>query len=295
MTIQAGRFASMSPAEATGASAAHRFSPSEAALEGFDVIRAHWRVVAGWALFNIVALVAMVVATVVISFGLAAASSSGAVQLSGQLGEIFATVGTAFTEAVVAAGLFRLMLRPQEPGFLHLRLGADELRILGVWALMALAAFLLIGVCAALVLAGRGIGPGAAIAAWLAIVGIGVWLGLRFSLAAVATFAERRFALVSSWRLTRGHAWSLLGMAVLSACVVALLALLAALALMLVMGLSVGFGAMFEGLTDPEGLKSHPIVYLAQLAVQLALFPVAAVLLLAPWVSAYQAFRGEPT
>lgn len=268
-----------------------RFSPSDAALEGFRVIGERWRVVAGWSLFNIIALVAMVILTMVIAFGVAAASSAGAVELSGQLGELVATLGAALTEAILAAGLFRLMLRPEEPGFLHLRIGADELRILGVWAVMFVGAFLLIGVCAALVLAGRGIGPGAAIAIWLAVIGVAVWLALRFSLAAVTTFAERRFSLMASWRLTRGHVWSLLGMAVLSVCVVTLLALLVVLALMLVMSLSVGFGAVMEALTDPEALKSHPGIYLTQLAVQLALFPVAAVLLLAPWVAAYSALR----
>lgn len=271
-----------------------QFSPSDAALEGFRVIGERWRVVAGWSLFNIIALVAMVILTMVIAFGVAAASSAGAVELSGQLGELVATLGAALTEAVLAAGLFRLMLRPEEPGFLHLRIGADELRILGVWAVMFAGAFLLIGVCAALVLAGRGIGPGAAIAIWLGVIVLGAWLALRFSLAAVSTFAERRFNLLASWRLTRGHVWSLLGMAVLSVCVVTLLALLVAMALMLVMSLSVGFGAVMETLTDPEALKSHPGIYLVQLAAQLALFPVAAVLLLAPWVAAYSALREAP-
>jgi hypothetical protein len=269
------------------------FSPSDAALAGFHVIRERWRVVVGWALFNIVALVAMVVLTVIIAFGAAAASSGGAVELSGQLGGLVALLGAALTEAVLAAGLFRLMLRPQEPGFLHLRVGADELRILGVWAVMLVASFLLIGVSAALVTTGRGMGPVGALLAWLIVVGVGGWLALRFSLAAVTTFAERRFTLGASWRLTRGHSWSLLGMAVLSACIVALLALLFTLALMAVLGVTVGFGSVIEAFTDPEAVKSHPGIYLVELTAELALTPVAAVLLLAPWVSAYEALRGD--
>jgi hypothetical protein len=270
------------------------FSPSDAALAGFRVIRERWRDVAGWSLFNVIALVAMVVVTVIIAFGVAAASSGGAVELSGQLGGLVALLGAALTEAVLTAGLFRLMLRPDEPGFLHLRLGADELRLLGVWAVMLIGAFLLMGLTAALVLAGRGLGPLGAVLAWLVIAGLGVWLALRFSLATVATFAERRFAFASSWRVTRGHVWSLLGMAVLSACIVALLAFLFTLALSVVLGLTVGFGSVIDALFDPEALKSHPGLYLVELAAELALTPVAAVLLLAPWVSAYQTLTGEP-
>ncbi|HEV2533466.1 hypothetical protein [Phenylobacterium sp.] len=265
------------------------FSPSDAALEGFRVLRQSWRVVVGWSLFNLIALVALAIVASVATFGAAAASSAGAVQFSGAFGGLLASLGEALTVAVLAGGLFRLMLRPQEPGFLHLRIGADELRIFGVWVVMVVAAFLLAGVCAALVLAGRGIGPGMALVAWGLVVAAGVWLGLRFSLASVVSFAERRFTLMGSWRLTRGQVWPLLGMTVLSSCVVALMALLVAIVLMLAMGFSVGFGAVFEAMGDADALATHPGLYLAQLAAQLVLFPAALVLLLAPWVSAYAA------
>ncbi|MDB5476061.1 MAG: hypothetical protein JWP49_1572 [Phenylobacterium sp.] len=270
------------------------FSPSDAAMAGFRVIGERWRVVVGWSLFNVVALVAMVVLTVIVAFGVAAASSGGAVALSGELGGLVALLGAALTEAVLAAGLFRLMLRPDQPGFLHLRLGADELRILAVWGVMLAGVFLLIGVSAVVVAAGRKLGPLGGVAAWLAVAAGGLWLALRLSLATVTTFAERRITLSASWRLTRGHVWSLLGMAVLSACIVALLAFLFTLALLAVLSLTVGFGSVIDAFNDPEALKSHPGVYLVELAAELALTPVAAVLLLAPWVAAYEALRGEP-
>src|SRR5262249_14515939 len=44
----------------------------------------------------------------------------------------------------------------------------------------------------------------------LVFLTVGVFM-VRFSLAPVATFAERRIVVLDSWRLTRGHFWSLLG------------------------------------------------------------------------------------
>ena len=45
------------------------FSASDAALEGFQMLRTHWRVVVGWAVFNLLALVAMIVITVISAWG----------------------------------------------------------------------------------------------------------------------------------------------------------------------------------------------------------------------------------
>ena len=47
------------------------FSASDAALEGFQVIRRHWRVIVGWAVFNLLAIMAVVVAFVIVGVGYA--------------------------------------------------------------------------------------------------------------------------------------------------------------------------------------------------------------------------------
>lgn len=285
----------MNPAEQVVASGrpATPFSPSDAALEGFQVLRRHWRVVVGWALFNVTALIAMGIVGAVIGFGAAASASAGAMTFNPLLGRLLGLIGEAFVIAMITTGLFRLMLRPEEPGFLHLRIGADELRLMGVWLIMILAGFMLIGVSAALVVSGGGFGPQMALAAWLFVAGVGVWLAVRFSLSAVVTFAERRFALRQGWRLTRGHSWSLLGMAVLSGTVTLLIGMLVGLAIFLLMALSVGLGAMVEATFSPDGPAAHPRVYVAEFFIQLVLFPAFTVLLMAPWVSAYEALRGE--
>lgn len=272
-----------------------RFSPSDAALEGFQVLKGHWRVVIGWAAFNIIALVLLGGAGAVLGFGADAAASAGAIRFNPLLGALVAMLAEAFITSVIATGLFRLMLRPQERGLLHLRMGVDELRVLAVWILLSIASFLLLGVCAALVMAGRSISPAAALGAWLFVVVVGIWLGLRFSLSAVATFAERRFAFRRAWRLTRGHSWPLLGMAVLSGTLIVLIGFVVFLVAFVAMGVSVGFGDLMDALISADGREAHPGLYLAQFLVQLALFPAFAVLMLAPWVVAYRAFTGDET
>src|ERR1700754_122284 len=63
-----------------------RFSASDAALEGFQMLRTHWRVVVGWGLFNLLALVAMVVVTVILGVGIGVAA--GLDEASGAAGVI---------------------------------------------------------------------------------------------------------------------------------------------------------------------------------------------------------------
>ena len=103
------------------------FSASDAALEGFQLIRRRWRVVLGWAGFNLIALVMLVVLSAVLSVVAGAVSGGGAggreaLALAGLL------IGFSifFAQAILAAAVFRVELRPEEPAFLHLRLGRDE-------------------------------------------------------------------------------------------------------------------------------------------------------------------------
>nr|QQZ51743.1 hypothetical protein JKL49_13035 [Phenylobacterium glaciei] len=43
-----------------------------------------------------------------------------------------------------------------------------------------------------------------------------IWAGVRLLLATPMTFAEHRIAILDSWRLTKGHFWSLFGMTILA-------------------------------------------------------------------------------
>lgn len=133
--------------------------------------------------------------------------------------------------AIINAAIFRAMLRPSDGGFMHLKLGMDEL-----WqGLIYLVAGILIAIFAVLVvLASAAIGgivyfigeaAGSPLGGWIKALGliatvIGcittiVWIWLRFSMSGPATYDNRTFQLFESWTLTKGHSWSLLALALL--------------------------------------------------------------------------------
>jgi hypothetical protein len=75
----------------------------------------------------------------------------------------------------------------------------------------------------------------------LATVGVDIWLGVRLSLIAVETFAERRFHLTAYWPLTKGRFWYLLAAYFLC--------------FLIVFALSVGFfmvGGLIFALANPD-------------------------------------------
>lgn len=265
------------------------FSPSEAAFEGFRVIRRHWRVVAGWAAFNIIALIAMVVVTVVVSLGVVAgAGGGGAIQLTGAFGAVMAFFGTFGAEIVLAAGLLRLMLRPDEPGFLHLRIGPDELRLGLVWFVMLIGAVVLLGAGVVVAAVAGRISPILSVLVWFLMAVASIWLGMRFVLAPAASFEERRLAFGLSWRLTRGRVWPLLGMSALVLCLIAFVVFSVWLALFLSLALGAGFGAVVEAMNDPNAISSQPELYVVLVAVELVLSPFMGVLGTAPVIAAYR-------
>ena len=114
--------------------------------------------------------------------------------------------------SILMGGIYRLALRPSEKGFAHLRLGPDELRLTLVNLILFSVglAFLLVGLTAATV------GGPLGILVSLAVTGGMIWAGVRLLLATPMTFAEHRIAITDSWRLTKGHFWSLFGMTILA-------------------------------------------------------------------------------
>jgi hypothetical protein len=114
--------------------------------------------------------------------------------------------------------VYRAVLRPHDRGFFFLRVGQDELRL----AVMTVASFILLlifgGAPAYLLLVlaspfmralpdmARDIGK---LGALITVI-VDIWLGVRLSLIAVETVAERRFHLTAYWPLARGRFWFLL-------------------------------------------------------------------------------------
>jgi hypothetical protein len=273
------------------------FSASDAALEGFYLIRRRWRVVVGWAAFNLIALVMVVVLSAVLSVvasaiagadaGAAAASATPAMALAGG----FVLACLLFAQAMLAAGVFRLELRPDEPAFLHLRMGRDELRLALLWLIGVTAAWL-VGWAGALV--GHVSGLGDVVGAMLGLLAT-VYLGLRFSLVGPVSFAERRIDFPRSWALTRGRVLALLGMTALTLCLIGLLMIALLVARVLAAIAIGGFGGLAGVFGGADALKAHPVIFLLAFALQIALAPALWALATAPLAVAYREFAvGQP-
>jgi len=275
-----------------------RFSASDAALEGFQVIRVQWRVVLGWCLFSLLGYVGVVVLSLIViaAVTLAAATREQANALGGAAGGTVLFLGWSVIQWMVLAALYRMSLRPAaEPGLYHLRLSRDEGRLFGLW-LGVLAVFGGLMVAGYLGLRRLGEASGAASAiGTLAFLAVMTWLALRISLAGPANFATGRFGLAESWRLTRGQAWALLGMVVLALCLLALIAIVLFIATALIQAAIGGFHTLSPvDLSDRGAFAERPGAFVFALAAELAIAPIYLVIAQAPFVAAYKALSAPP-
>lgn len=264
------------------------FSASDAALEGFKLIRRRWRVILGWAGFNLLALVMLVVVTVVLSL-VASAMSGGARGPVEIVAGLIAGLGSIAVEAIIATGVFRVELRPEEPAFLHLRLGRDELRLVAVWLITLTGGWVVWWLAT---LAGHAAHIGGVWSSVLALV-LGVYFGMRFLLTTPVSFIERRIDFPRSWRLTRGRVGALVGMTALNLCLIGLLMAVVFLIQALIATGSAGLEGLASLVGGADALKQHPGLYVMAFAVEVVLTPVLWVLAMAPLAAAYHAFA-EP-
>jgi hypothetical protein len=130
----------------------------------------------------------------------------------------------------------RAILRPAERGFFFLRLGGDELRLIGLGLVLAVCfnvaffiAMLLMIIPVAIVGAASG-SPAATITLamleFLVLMGAIVYIEVRLSLAFPLTFLRRSFVVGEAWQLTRGRFWTLFGAYFVLALVYMLLSLI---------------------------------------------------------------------
>jgi hypothetical protein len=134
----------------------------------------------------------------------------------------------------------RSVLRPDTRGIAFLRLGLDELRMLGLCLLFGIAGFALL--LAASLITGLFLGSVAAstesvllrailsLLVGLVLFGTAAFFIIRFSLAFPLTLHRGAFAIGEAWTRSRGHFWKLFG----AALVVTLIGLVASVAVNLV-------------------------------------------------------------
>ncbi len=211
------------------------FSANEAALEGFRIVRREPLTFAVWTIGVLVFGVGFLALLMPMMAPMMALSSPGtlgarpdpalAAQILPVMGRLYAIMIPMLLiyMAVANAAVYRAVLRPDETRFGRIRLGADELRLLGVSILLGLlyiavsvgAVIVCMIVAALAALAFRSqiaLAMGVSIlVAYLIVFGLMIWMGVRLSLAAPMTFAERRIVVFRSWSLTKGRFWGLLG------------------------------------------------------------------------------------
>lgn len=147
-----------------------------------------------------------------------AQSGTAVVPNFGQFGLFFLLFLVIFL--VQFAAVFRAVLFPEQSRFAYLRLGMDELRLLGTTLVLGVGGGLVITICAALlgvVVGVLSVAAGAATGALLmgllglvtACVAIFFWV--RLSLAGPLTILQKKVVIGPAWRTSRGNFWRLFG------------------------------------------------------------------------------------
>lgn len=292
------------------------FSATDAAFEGFRVVRRHPMTVIFWALFYAVIMAAAFAVMGPNLIGFIAATKqleqSGATPTMEDFAPLFQMMGMLFVvllplgliaSAMIDAAVARSVLRPGESAFGYLRLGMDEVRVLVVSVVLLIVFMVLMVVTSGIVGAVIAMTAAAEMPAlWLLVVllilaaiGVCIWLAVRLSLAIPITMAERRIAIFDSFAFTKGRFWPLLGMALLAwvmSIVVGLLGSLVAMPLQLATG---------GGMRALEGLENESLQVILQSAwpaiaawivVNAVMSALQVAVLYAPFSAAYRDMKG---
>jgi hypothetical protein len=163
-----------------------------------------------------------------------------------------------FVSAIVNCAVFRAVLHPERSRFAYLRLGIAELLVVVLIFLAGIAFFVLM----LLVMIPLGFVLGVAMVAShgdpttlavilpitvLVVLFVGLFVVLRFAVAAPMIVDDGKFHLFDAWIVTRGHFWSLFAITI-SLLLIGLLAEIVILILLVAIGLA-GVGAIAGGFT----------------------------------------------
>lgn len=246
------------------------FSTTDAAFEGFRLVRERPRTLLAWAGYCLVLGLTINVLLITLAgpeMSLLAGlgpnpSQSQVAPLLGPLLKLYAILIplAVVGGSVFACAVYRAVLRPDDGGAAFLKLGADELRLIGLSLLVVLilfgGMFVAVFTIGLVIVAAQTAAPGAAALAsvlgFTAMTVAAIWIGVRLSLAAPMTFVERRIRIAAAWRLTRGRFWRILG-AYLLAAVFSIIVMTLGLVIATALGVVVGGGmAATKDIFDPD-------------------------------------------
>jgi hypothetical protein len=140
--------------------------------------------------------------------------SAGGIAFLSEIG-VFALVMVLFTATQ------RAVLRPAERGFAFLRLGGDELRLVGLALVLAVCLYVVSFLATLLLMIPVvivGVASGSPVAVtllalveFIVLTGAMIYVEVRLSLAFPLTFLRRGFVVGEAWRLSKGRFWTLFG------------------------------------------------------------------------------------
>lgn len=279
-----------------------RFSASEAALEGFRLTRERPGTIFGWGvvyaicMFIIGRLMLVSLDPQLIELTRKKGLEQQDIdQISGLLAQswpafLLVLILVTALLSTLMGGIYRLVLRPGEKGFLHLRFGKDELRLTGVNLLLFAFGMVCLTAELAAVAAADQQGGIAAVAA-IVLPLVTVWVGVRLSLATPMSFALHKFAIRDAWAASHSRFWPLFGMIVLAVIFYVMVWLLISIIGAALIGLAGGASA----LENIKSLTGAAIVSVAlYVFLQLILQVIQVVMLYAPFAVAYQQVHGDP-
>jgi hypothetical protein len=212
------------------------FSATDAAFEGFRVVRRAPLSLLAWVLVYLVFGMGMFAAgapaltrMMAMMEALEGETNASFAELS-ELGRVMGGLGLTVLPlalamgAVLSAAVCRAVLSPEAKAWGYVRVGMDEIRVLATQIIVSLVIFA-ITMIIYMALVALGLAAHMMNQPWLwllvvlgAFAGIGlvIWLSVRWSLATPIALAEKRIAPFASFALTRGRFWPLLGMAILA-------------------------------------------------------------------------------
>ena len=217
--------------------------------------------------------------------------------------------------SVVACAVYRVVLGEPKTSFAYLKLGEQEWRNIGVnflFALIFMAIYL--GVLVAGSLAGgliavllslinKDLAPlGVFVGIAVALVAM-VWILIRLSLFSVQTYADKKLNLFGSWKLTKGHVWTLLGGYIITWIVAMVVESIGMLVIWLIVGAMAltnlhGLEALGNTTTPDIGrilTTVAPMVIVYLLLSCLVIFPMMVSIMYSASAAAYRTLAGTGT